>query len=153
MFFIKSLVRKRPYLVFCTNNFDFFQGYVTKEQLQHLFPKVCEQVWPAQNRNWFWNNQIFPLNPFPLKILRYSTSFSGLHQYKKPWKQGCELVSLSTNIPAALIARIFGKVDFFHYLLQGKRIGFGDVKFAFIWRYFLLNVSNWYRRSCLQMFF
>ena len=116
LFFIKSVVRKRPDLVFRMNNSDFFQGSVAK-QLQHSFPKVCEQVWPVQNRNWFRNSQIFPLNPSATKILRYLTSFSGLHRYKNPWKQGCELVSLSTNIPAPLTARIFGRVDFFHCLL------------------------------------
>ena len=117
VFFIKSLLRKRPYLIFCTINSDFFQGSVIKEQLQHSFPKGCEQVWPAQNRNWFCSNQIFPLNSFPTKILRYSTLFSGLHRYKEPWKQGCELVSLSTNIPGAFTGRIFGRIDFFHCLL------------------------------------
>ena len=106
------------------------QGSVTKEQLQYSFPKQCEQAWPAQNRNWFCNNQIFPLDPFRTII---STSFSGFHRYKKPRKQGCELVSLSTNIPAALTARIFGWVDFFHCLFQGKVIGFGSIKFSFIW--------------------
>ena len=79
-------------LVFRTNNFDFFQGSVTKEQLQHSFPNVCEPVWPAQNSNWFCYNQVFPSNSFPVKRLRYSTSVSGLHRYKKPWEQGCELV-------------------------------------------------------------
>ena len=44
VFVIKSLVRKRPYLVFGMNISDFFQRSVAKEQLQYLFPKVCEQV-------------------------------------------------------------------------------------------------------------
>ena len=59
-------------------NSDFFRGSVTKEQLKHLFPIGCEQVWPVQNSIWFCNNQIFQLNLFPTIILRYSTSFPGL---------------------------------------------------------------------------
>ena len=124
------------HLVSHTNNSDFFQGSVRKEQLQNSFPKVCEQVWPAPNKNWFCNNQIFPLNPFPTKIMRHLNSVPGLHRYKKHWKQGCDLVSLSMNVPAAFTTRILGRADFFQCLLKGKRIGFGGVKFAFIWRSF-----------------
>ena len=96
---------------------------MTKEQLQHSFPKV--QFDQLKTEIGF-----AILNFFPIKILRYSTWFSGLHQFK-PWEQGCEVVSLSMNILAALTARIFGRVDFFLLLVVGKRHRFRRCKICF----------------------
>ena len=138
--FTKSLVRKRSCLVFRTNNSDFLQGSVTKDQLQHSFQKECEQVWPAQNRNWFCYNQVFPLNSFPMKILRYSTSVSGRHRYKKPWKQGCELVPLWR--PAILLKETSTQV-FSCKCCETKAYNF--IKKRLQHRYFPVNIGNFLR--------
>lgn len=84
-----------------------------RKELQHSFPKRHKQVWPSQNRNWFFNNQFFLFNSIPTIILRCSTLSLRLLQYKEPWEQGCEVVSLFTNIPAVLTAGIFRRVNGF----------------------------------------